>query len=771
MTSATNQQEFNLRDYWQILVRRRWLIYTFLLVTTVAAFVSSMVATRVYKAATTISIERQGVRILRQDLTSAEPSWIDYQNFYNTQYKILQSDAVLTNAVNALEKKAVLFPSQDPKLRGKFSLPSISDLTGAMSRAIGRKPAGAGIPEDPKYPLIRELRGGLSVEPVRDSHLVNISFVSASPTFAAEAANAIAQGYIDFTLSGRRDIAKQSEDFFTNQLADLQDEITRKDIELQKYAAEKGIITGTGDLNELTVKNLDELRQKMTEAQADASAARARLQSLERTPPAAIEEVRTNDQIQRLSSTVAEQETKYREQLTTYGPNLPQVRQLKEALDSSREQLASETQALAQKAIAGARADYERAQRVLTGLEGLQQASASQVTRLKEDYVEYLAQKAQLDRVRQTYNDFLSKQTDVRMSGLMLDGAEKGQNVRVIDPAQPPRQVYKPKVKLNTLLGLLFGLFLGVAVAFLMEYIDNTLKTPEDIRNTLNMAVLGMIPSQEAEQRRRSGRHRGAEAPEHATGAADPALITAQQPLSPISEAYRELRTSVLLATAGHPPRDIAVTSCQPSEGKTTTALNLAIALAQLGRRVLVVDTDLRRPRCHMVLKASPSRGVSTFLTGMSGLDALVQPTPVERVSLVAAGPIPPNPAELLDSERFREMIALLRSHDEYDHIIYDSPPVLSVVDPLLIGRQTDGTILVVKSGFTTREAGRLGKEKLESGRLNVLGIVLNAVQTEDVPYQYRYYRYGYSRENKDEADRVERERGEEVSTSGSTRA
>ena len=771
MNSSTNQQEFNLRDYWQILVRRRWLIYTFLLVTTVAAFVSSMVATRVYKATTTISIERQGVRILRQDLTSAEPSWIDYQNFYNTQYKVLQSDAVLANAVVALEKNGVIFPSQDPKLRRKYSLPSISDLTGAMSRAIGRRPAGAGVPEDPKYALIRELRGGLSVEPVRDSHLVNISFVSPSPAFAAAAANAIADGYIVFTLSGRREIAEQSAEFFTNQLADLQEEITRRDIELQKYAAEKGIITGTGDLNELTVKNLDELRQKMTAAQAEAASARARLQALEGTPPAAIQEVRNNELIRTLTQKVAELETKYREQQTTYGDKLPAVRQLKEALDGSKEQLDREIASQAQKAIAGARADYDSAQRVLAGLEGLQQQSATRVTQLKEDYVEYLGLKAQLDRARQTYNDFLTKQTDVRMSGLMLDDAAKGQNVRVIDPAQAPRQVYKPKVQLNTLLGLLFGLFLGVAVAFLMEYVDNTLKTPEDIRGTLNMAVLGMIPSQEVGPKRRHGRTRGAEAPEHATGAADPALITAQQPLSPISEAYRELRTSVLLATAGHPPRDIAVTSCQPSEGKTTTALNLAIALAQLGRRVLVVDTDLRRPRCHMVLKASPSRGVSTFLTGMSGLDALVQPTPVERVSLVAAGPIPPNPAELLDSERFREMIALLRSHDEYDHIIYDSPPVLSVVDPLLIGRQTDGTILVVKSGFTTREAGRLGKEKLESGRLNVLGIVLNAVQTEDVPYQYRYYRYGYSRENKDEADRVERERGEEVSTSGSTRA
>ncbi len=769
MAGATPQQEFNLRDYWQILVRRRWLIYTFLLVTTVAAFVSSMLATRVYRATTTISIERQGVRILRQDLTSAEPSWIDYQNFYNTQYKILQSDAVLRRASAHLEKNGVVFPSEDPAFAKSFSVPSVGSLTSALSRALGRDSATRDLAEDSVYPKIRELRGGLAIDPVRDSHLVNISYVSPSPTFSSEATNAIAQGYIEFTLAGWKEIAEQSEVFFTKQLQELQDTITRRDQELQEYAQKHGIITGTGDLNEMTLKNLDELRQKMTEAQAEVARTRARLQSLQNTPPAAIDEVRSNELIQTLSRTVAEQENKYREQLATYGPNLPQVRQLKEALDSSKESLAQETAALAGKTIAGARADYERAQRTLTGLESLRQNSLDEVSTMKSDYVEFLARRTELERARQTYNDLLSKQSDMRLSGAMV-GQETGQNVRVIDLAQPPRQIYKPKVKLNTLLGLLFGLFLGVAAAFLLEYIDNTLKTPEDVRSSLDMPVLGMIPSPEAGPRRRTPRRRAPEGEAEPPDTLDPALITSQQPLSPISEAYRELRTSVLLATPGHPPQDIAVTSCQPGEGKTTTAINLATVLAQLGRRVLLVDTDLRRPRCHQVLSASTSRGVSTYLTGLSQLNALIQPTPLERVWLIAAGPIPPNPAELLDSDRFREMLAELRSHEEYDHIIYDSPPALSVVDPLLIGRHTDGTILVIKSGYTTREAGRLGKEKLEAGRVNVLGAVLNAVQVENVPYQYRQYRYGYSRGEGRSGSRSSPGDAREVATDGSAK-
>lgn len=188
------------------------------------------------------------------------------------------------------------------------------------------------------------------------------------------------------------------------------------------------------------------------------------------------------------------------------------------------------------------------------------------------------------------------------------------------------------------------------------------------------------------------------------------------------------------------------MTSCQPGEGKTTTVVNLALALAQLGRKVLVVDTDLRRPRCHQVLRAPSERGVSTYLTGNSDFESLIIPTLVDNVSLLPAGPIPPNPAELLDADRFRDLVASLRTSRQFDHVIFDSPPVLSVVDPLLIGRQVEGVVLVVKSAFTSRDSGRLGKEKLLAGRVTVLGVLLNAVPTEHVPYQYRYYRYGYAK-------------------------
>jgi capsular exopolysaccharide synthesis family protein len=251
-----------------------------------------------------------------------------------------------------------------------------------------------------------------------------------------------------------------------------------------------------------------------------------------------------------------------------------------------------------------------------------------------------------------------------------------------------------------------------------------------------------MIPTQGGEipSRRRSKRMGQA-----ARAASDPALATHSTPNSPAAEAYKELRTALLLTTAGHPPRSISVSSCQPGEGKTTTAINLATSLAQLGRRVLVVDTDLRRPRCHKILRVATNKGVSSYLTGMHGINDLLQPTEIDGVSVVTAGPVPPNPAELLDSARFGELVREVQDRDDFDHVIFDTPPVLSVVDPLLVGRQVEGLVLVLRSAFTSRDAAQLAWDKLQTGQVKVFGTLLNDVQTEHVPYEYRYYRYGYS--------------------------
>lgn len=705
------------------------MIYVCVLVTTLAAAVSSFLATPVYKSTTRVLIERHGVRLLKQDLGSSEPSWLDYTNFYNTQYQIIASDAVLRDAIDRLK----LLESDDETASGQP--PSkFSKALAELKRFITRSQVPLDEHQDPYKAWLMQLRGGLAVTPVRESHLVDVSFTHKNREFAAEVANAVAQGYINFTLGNKAALAAQASGFFDTQIQTLRTEIRELQAALNEYAQSHGIVQG--DTTDAALQALKDLGSSKTLQETELASRRARLQALSTASPESIEEVRNSPLVSSLRSEIAELDRQLSQLTAVYGDEERQVKETRAKLATARANLESTIRSIAQRAIDAARVDYSEQLKEVAELERLYNDAVTRVGQFKADQIEYLQNKAVIDQKNSSLSDMLQKQSEVQQAGSLGDTAH---NVRVVDVAVPSDVIAWPKKKLNTLLGLMIGLFLGVGAAVLLEYIDNTLKTPDDVRNVLGAAVLGMIPAQDLDRKRSAERE--AEAP----NVIDPALITSQQPLSPISEAYRELRTAVLLATPGHPPRDLCVTSCQPSEGKTTTVINLAITLTQLGRRVLLVDTDLRRPRCHHVLRVSSNRGVSTFLTGTSDLTGLVQPTSIERLSVIAAGPIPPNPAELLDSERFREFVLALRARTEFDHIVFDSPPVLSVVDPLLIGRHTDGTIMVLKSAFTSREAGRLGKEKLSGGRLNLLGTVLNAVQTEHVPYQYRYYRYGYS--------------------------
>lgn len=726
MVPSPKPQEFNVHDYWRILARRRWLIAACALAATLAAGGASFLATPVYRSACTISIERTGVRIMRQDLSAAESSWLDYSNFYNTQYKILESDAVLKKAAELLD--------MDHRL-------ALAGATGAgrgLEARFKREMAQAALPSSGPSPLrehLKVLRSGLRITPVRDSHLVEIAFVSSDRDFAADGANQIAKAYIDFTLSAKLDLARASGSFFVDRIGRLKEDIEKAEGELQKYMRDRGIVTG--DANEVALQNLADLRNRTLEAQTDAASRRARWEVLAKSSPASLDDVRRNGLIENLAGDLAEMERSYREKLATFGSEYPEARQLKAKVDSAQEKLASETDRLARQAVEAAHSDYLQAQRRADELGRLFSAAEAKVGQLQRDFVNYMALKAEVDRKRATFQELLEKQSQVDLSAGFQDTAH---NVRIIDEAVAAEGVFKPRKATNTLLGLLFGVLFGLGAAVLMEFIDNTIKTPEDIREHLGLPVLGMIPAREGHRPRRwLSRTPKNPPPENL-----PSLVTTAIPLSPIAEAYRELRTATLLTRPEHPPRHLMMTSCLPGEGKTTTTINLAIALAQLGRKILIVDTDLRRPRCHHILRVHNVRGVSTYLAGMTDLESLIQPTPSEGISLLASGPIPPNPAELLDSDRFRRLVGELEA-TAFDHILFDSPPVGSVVDAVLVGRRTEGTILVIRAASTPRESARLGLQKLVAGQIALAGAVLNAVQNDQVPYQYRQSRYGYT--------------------------
>lgn len=727
---SQNQSEITLnpRQLWHVLVRNRLLILSLALGFTLLAAISSFLATPLYKSTCTISIERAGARLLKQDLTAGDTSWLDYQNFFNTQYRIISSNAVLEIAATQLNlpDRPQLLPAKDG---GSFSPAAIR---GFLSRLVSPSPDSEAS-EDRMFPYRQLLQSGLSVDPVRDSHLVDISFVSTDRKFSAEAANAVALAYQAWTLGTKKRIADQSRSWTVRQVADLQRNIDEKERLLQDYASRNNIITGEAS-TEASLQNYSELRNRWTQAQAEAAQAKGRLTAYSQGDPDSLEEVRSNPLTQSLAQDVSRFESTYRELLTSYGSEFPAVKSAKDKLDSARERLTIETQAIARKVVESSRVEYENRRRQAEELGRLYASAEERLGKFKSAYINYLSRKDEVDNLRRTLNEMLEKQNQL---GLSADLGNTGHNVQVVDMGLPPRQIYKPKKVMNISLGLILGLFAGIGSAFLREFVDNTIKIPEDVRSLLGLPVLSAIPSAGETARLRSSadplRPRTLD-PESAPGE----LLSLP---GPVSEAFRELRTAILLATPGHPPRSIMVTSCLPGDGKTTTSLHLALALAQLGRRVLLVDTDLRRPRLHKITKAPNGKGVSTFLSGLTTISDLIQPTGVDNVLLLTSGPLPPNPAELLDSARFSQLLEELGGLG-LDHIIFDTPPLLSVVDPLLVGRRTEGTVLVVRSGVTTREAGKMGQEKLVSGKLTVLGVVVNAISAETSNYGYYYPRY-----------------------------
>ncbi|MDH3285727.1 MAG: GumC family protein, partial [Acidobacteriota bacterium] len=552
MAEQEKQRELNIREYLQILSRRRWIIYTCVLVATVAATAASFIATPIYRSTGTIKIERAGIRILRQDLTSAQPSWLDYQNFYNTQYRIIGSDRVLRQAVEQLD--LVNRPGLFGKDGSSLSI-SLNKWKSSLIRTISRSRAPLASEQDELAPYIKLIRGGLSVEPVRESFLVEISYISPDPELAAEVANAVADAYRYFTLSEKMDVATQSTDWFVEQIVSLKSDVGALQNELQEYSRRHRIVLGQEGA--VSRQNFVDLRQKFSQAQASTTAKHAALDKVRRSPAESLDEVRANTLIRDLTRQLTDLRSRHDELRTTFGADYPEVRTISTKIDSQTQLLEDETQKIAQTVLAGAVADYQESLQQEKYLAQLLDRVQSEVEKEDRAMGEYQTKRSELEQKRGTLEDLMTRQNEMNLSAALGDTAH---NVRTIDFAEVPTQIFRPKKKLNIMIGLLFGLFLGVAASVLMEFIDNTLKTPDDVRAILGVPVLGLIPSQEAlsrsnrRKRKRSGRGDAEDL--------EPALISAKVPLSPIAEAYRELRTALLLATPGHPPRDLSVTSC-----------------------------------------------------------------------------------------------------------------------------------------------------------------------------------------------------------------
>jgi capsular exopolysaccharide synthesis family protein len=736
-----------LLEQWRILVRRRAVVATSLCAVVALTAIFTLLATPHYRATATLQIERHGPDILTfKDVLNVDPA--GYADFYQTQYKILQSRAVLRLAAERIDL------THRPEYSAREQ-PPVARMRHALSSWLFPKERAKPTAEDELDEAVAFLATGLSIDPVRKSYLVRIAFTDREPALAAEIANTIAEAYQQFTLEARYTTTAQASEFLTKQVAQLQAEITAKERRLQEYGAQKEILAAQDDTQDISAQALAELNAEFVSASARLALAEARHEAVRATPPEVLPEVVDHPLIRTLRQQYADLERAQGQMAERFQPDWPARRQLEEELRQARERLEVERHQVAEQVRSAAESDFRKTRAEMENLRRRVDEQKLEVRRVNADAIDYASVQTEIETMRSFLTELVNRQSQTELSDRLRD--IHASNVRLVDRAEIPERPVSPRKALNLLLSVVVGLLVGVGAALLLDHVDNTVKSEQDVQRLSGLPVLGHVPV----LRPQAGGAEGVEP--HAARVRAPADVGSHlDPRSGFAEAFKNLRTSILLAVPDRPPRHILVTSCEPADGKSTVAVNLAIVLAQLGRRVLLVDADLRRPSVHRMLHLDNRIGLSSFLTGNAELHDVIVDGEVQGLKVVTSGPVPPTPSELLGSAGL-ELLLSLQERGQYDHVIFDSPPLVSVTDPIILSARMDSTIVVVRAGKTSRETLVLGVRRLLQSRAAVIGAVLNAVSEQAGHYYTAYGRYGTAEHDATEGRAAVRRSGRRV--------
>jgi polysaccharide biosynthesis transport protein len=715
-------KEAHLLDYLAILRRHMWLSLAFLITVVTVVTIASFKMRPVYVATAQVEIERGGQGAMPfQGAGQDYYLWEDMDSYIATQAKILASDTLALETIKSLELWKYPEFKSDPRaiLNASVNDPSRPEKT----------PAILGV-----------FLAQLTVKRVPASHLLEVSFESQDPTLAAKVVNTTLQNFIDTDYRTKYEEATRASDWLSKQLNDMKIKVEQSEDSRIGYERQNQIWS-IGKEEDITTAKLAELNKDLTEAQADRMKAEANDAMVKAGNLAALPQVQGNSLIRDLVKRQADLREKYTEALQQFGPKYPKVERLRAQLDEVGRSIQGQ-QLLAAKQV---EAIYQAALKREQLLEGALTQQKEVVNDQAQRMIQYNILQREAEANKQLYYGLLAKLKEATLSAGM-----RTTNLRVVDPAMVPDSPSRPRKARNIALALMVGLLGGIGLAFLREYLDNTVKTPDDIEYLGNLPSLAVVPALVALNGRAGVPARLLKSGEKALekknkGNGRVELVSFERPQSPIAEAFRALRTSLLLSRADNPPQVILVTSALPKEGKTTAAVNLAATLAQLGDRTILLDADMRKPGIAKLLGLHNGRqaGLSTYLAGVAPIEECIHPTPLgPGMTVLPAGPIPPSPADLLSSQRLVDGIAALRR--EYKFIVVDSPPIMLATDAVILSSWADGVLLVVRSGATPKGAFTRTRDLLAGVKCRVLGVILNAVDTgaPDYYYSYRYYPY-----------------------------
>lgn len=751
------EAELNIGEYLGM-VRRHWkLVALAALIALAAGGVHYAITPKQYMATSTIQIERRNLTPVGG---SSSPWYENFWNleFYPTQYELLQSRGLAERVVRSLDLM------NDPAFNPGAA--ATKERSGATTAEQDEATLGQ---------LALQLKGGLAVEPVRSTQLVRLSFRSSSPEFAAKAANAFAESFIDMGVEDRYASAGKASTFLSSQIETLKQEIADKEAQLQAFSRSSDIVTLDPKSN-VTLQRLETLNGALMEAKKARIGKESRYHEVMSGPAEAVADSLAPGVISGLRTMQMQREQEYQTKLKTFKPEWPEMVALKTQIDEGRTHVDSVIREMVQKARSDALADYQTAMRQEQALTGELEQIKKQAIDQNSSAVQYTNLKVEVETRRELLDELLRKQSETEVAVRLQDTRES--NVRIIDHALVPPGPSRPSLRKDLTYGLLIGLLIGIGAALFIEFLDRTVKTPEEVERRLGLATLAVIqdiadvgktygysaygygygygdppPTGERPRVRAGKGGKGASGSwlerKKGTPGGTPQieLVPHERPRTLISESYRSLRTALLLSSARE-LKLVAVTSAMAGEGKTATASNLAVVLAQLGRPALIMDCDLRKPRLHQVFKVSNRVGLVNQLTGTADLDTVIVPTEVPNLWVLPSGPTPPNPSELLASERLRELLRTLRGR--FDYVIVDTPPALAVTDATLVGALADGVVLTLRSHKVTRDEARLVRDRLRQADIKILGAVLNRYRAlqAGVARGYRYAEsYGYGAE------------------------
>src|SRR6267143_1319413 len=730
-------EALDLRSYGRILRKRvpTILIVFFILFT--AILIATLKQRPVYRAQVLLEIQKENPDIPTiKELYELETVSDEY---LRTQYSILASESLARRAIDQLHLETL----HEFNSRRWWQLwPETRKPSTTQTFAVGPVPQVRDR-ELSERVLVR-FQDRLTIDPVTRSRLVAVRFDSHNPELAARVVNTLAEDYVEQSLEARWQATQKAAEWLSQQLLGVKAKLEKSEDELQSYARHNGLVfleTDKGTSQSVANERLQQLQEQLTKTQAERYEKEALYRLVQAGESGALPGVFENKLIQDLSERLAELKREHAQLSTTFNPDYPRVKEIQSQIDEIATSLREERQRAADRIVNDYSAAVRRENLVQQALNDQQK----QINLIAEKSVQYNILKREVDTNKQLYEGLLLQLKEAGVSASL-----KASNIRFVDSAQPPAKPVKPKTLLNLAVAMFLGLGLGICTALFQERMDDTLKGDDDVERLLGLPSLALIPVVPSS----NGDHLGI----HRFLPRDKSLVLAgngsgrnSRPSwhridrdgtqhAALGEAFRSLRTSVLLSTPDRPPSSLLVTSTQPADGKTTVACNLAISLAQLGHRVLLVDADLRSPSLHKLFGISGSLGMVSYLTGQQDWRAVVRPSGSDGLDVLVCGPMPPNPCELLSSQR---MGALIRSANaEYGFIIVDSSPMLALADGRILAPLVDGVLLVVKTGTTPREQLLHAQSGIRSVGGNLIGVVLNSVDIRTNGY-YNYGPYG----------------------------